>query len=349
MKLKLSVIMSSLLAISLVACNGGGSGSGGGTDNGGGGDNNLTIRTLATLSSTNTPYSPTCMYRSQANLSWYLVKNDGSGTGVQYFESTGAVNNVSGLTVLNTSDTCLANDFQLTWVNNSNATTVNIYDMFSHTTTAFNLSNAGVAGSQVASSSFAYDSNANSVVANNNFTNNNFGLSQFVSTNPNAYTNLAVGALSNITNSVIYGFKTFAGGSESTVGQLLPASAPANPAQYVIYKTDTQSILATVNFVNSQGNPISAMAAAVDFITPSPLANKYVIQTGLVQPSLYICSVTGTVGNSITATCGAPITSSVLANKYKIMRLLSYNGTSITFYGLNMLNQTIGIFTLTQN
>ncbi len=346
MKLKLSVIMSSLLALSLVACNGGG---GGGSDNGGGGDNSVTIKTLATLSSTNTPYSPTCMYKSQANLSWYLVKNDGSGTGVQYFESTGVVNNVSGLTAITTSDTCLSNDFQLTWVSNSNATTVNVYDMFSHTTTAFNLSNSGVAGSQVASSSFAYDSNANSVVANNNFSNNNFGLSQFVGTNPNSYTSLAVGALSNITNSVMYGFRTFAGGSESTVGQLLPASAPANPAQYVIYRTDTQATLATVNFVNSQGNPITAMTAAVDFITPSALANKYVIQTGLVQPSLYVCSVTSTVGNVVTATCGAPITSSVLANQYKIMRLLSYNGTSITFYGLNMLNQTIGIFTLTQN
>lgn len=346
MKLKLSVITLSLLALSLVACNGGG---GGGSSSNGGGDNNVTIKTLATLSSTNTPYSPTCMYRSQADLSWYLVKNDGSGTGVQYFESTGTVNNVSGLTVLTTSDTCQANDFQLTWVNNSNATTVNIYDMFSHTTTAFNLSNAGVAGSQVASSSFAYDSNANSVVANNNFTNNNFGLSQFVGTSPTSYISLAVGAAGNVTNSVMYGFRSFAGGSESTVGQLLPASAPANPAQYIIYRTDTQDTIATINFVNSQGNPISAMTAAVDFIPAGSLSNKYVIQTGLVQPTLYVCSITSTVGNVGTATCGTPITSSLLANQYKIMRLLSYNGMSITFYGLNMLNQTIGIFTLTQN
>lgn len=348
MKFNLSILMSSLLALSLASCGSGGDG--GTSNNGGNSDNNVTIKTLATLSGINTPYSPTCMYRSQANLSWYLVKNDGSGTGVQYFESTGVVNNVSGLTVLTNNDTCQANDEQLTWVNNNNATTVHIYDMFSNTTKAFNLSNTGVAGSQIASSSFAYSQITNSIVANNNFTNNNFGLSQFIGTNPTSYTNLPVGNAGNITNSVMYGFRTFAGASESTVGQLLPASAPANPAQYIIYRTDTQTTLLTVNFVNSQGNQINSMTAAVDFITPRMIGgNKYVIQTGLVQPSLYVCSLTQATGNVATATCGNPITSSLLANQYKIMRLLSYNGTSITFYGLNMLNQTIGIFTLTQN
>lgn len=34
------------------------------------------------------------MYHSMQNQSWYLVKADGSGTGVQYFESTGTVSNV---------------------------------------------------------------------------------------------------------------------------------------------------------------------------------------------------------------------------------------------------------------
>lgn len=343
MKIKLSALIATLLGLSLGACSSGSSSSGGG------GGSNISIQTIATLSGINTSYSPTCMYRSQASLSWYLVKNDGSGTGVQYFESTNTVSPVSGLTTLTTNDTCLPNDWQLVWVNNIAPTTVNVYDMFSHSTLVFDLSNTGIAGSQIASSSFGYDSSANTLVANSNFSNNNFGLSQFIGLLPSNYISLAVDSLANVTNSVMYGFRTFAGASESTIGELLPASAPANPAQYVIYRTDNQTVQASINFVNSQGNPISAMTSAVDFITPTSLANNYVIQTGLVQPSLFICTVTSSVGNLVTATCSSPITSTLLASQYKIMRLLSYDGTHITFYGMNLANQTVGIFALSQN
>jgi hypothetical protein len=233
-------------------------------------------------------------------------------------------------------------------VNSATANVLNVLDPFSDTTTSFNLGNAGLSGSQVSSTSFAYDHTDNYLIANSNFSNSNFGLSKILGTNPTTYSVLPVGSLSSSTNSVLYGFSSFGGGIASTIGQLLPASS-GTPASYVTYNANTSAVLLQVNFVDSTGAAISAMSATVDFLPISSQSNQFVIETGLVQPSLYICKIVNSASGLATASCGNPITSSILASQYKIMRLLSFDGTNIVFYGLNLTNQTVGIFSMSQS
>lgn len=340
-----------LIASGLTACNSGGSGGGGG-----GGDTGATVTTIATLSSTSVPYSPLCMYTSDHDDSFVFVKKDGSGSGAQYVPGSSTVTNISsGLPVISSTDTCLANVHQLTWVDSQN--NVHVYQGGT-TQTAFdvnqvyNLSGTGLSSDEIKASSFGSStSDFNLLFANRNYPAANFGISDFSGLNPTGYTAFPTGSLTGRTNTVVYGFTSATNDNGDVfVQQLLPTSGntPATLVTAAHNSDSTETIDYTVNFVNASNAAISDMSGAVDYLE-TEINNKanYIIETGLVQPNFYVCNtIVSTQNTNITMSCGNPITSSSLTSQYRVLRLLSYDGSKIVFFGLNVQAQSYGIFSI---
>lgn len=345
-----------VVGAAIVSCNSGSDGgSGGGGDDGG-----YSVSTIATLSPLNTPYFPTCIYHSDHDGSIVLVKRDGSGSGVQYFPNNSTVSTISsGLPIITANDTCLANTDQLTWVDNQD--NIHVYQggitpSFDDINQTYNLSATGLSASQIQTSSFASSTgDFNLLFANRNYPETNFGISQFVGLNPTSYTEFPTGNFTGRTNSVIYGFASAANDNGDVFMQQFLPSSGATPATIVTaahYGGDSsESVLYSVNFVNSNNSAITNMAGAVDYlVTDINDKANYLIQTGLIQPNFYLCNtIVSTVNRVITMSCNDPMTTSLLSSNYKVMRLLSFNGNKIVFYGINLTNQTVGIFSLSKN
>jgi hypothetical protein len=325
-------ILAIISATYLTAC--GGSGGSSGNGGGGGGSDLLNIKSIATLSGLNTTYSPSCIYLAGTN-NVYLVNGDGSGTGYNLNTSTGAIIQASGLPQINIAngDRCLNNYQTFTWVNEANPYLVHIYNPNDNTTVTADLSQAGIIGSLVSNNvSFAYVSGT--LTANSNFSGNNqIQFSQFTLPNPSSYVVLNNSQYSGYISSVLYGFN----GDGNQWQQLAPANSGYNLPAAVIYEMPQKTYVTPI--VDSNNQAITAMSAVWDW---TGAGTGIVVTSGLIQPTLYYCPLT----NKPSYQCVKSYTSSDFAHKYKILRLLGGNATTIYFMGIDLTKSDVEIFSM---
>lgn len=336
-QLKRNVILVSTLTVLLTACSGVGSDS---FNDGGGGDNSLNIQSIATISSSlNSDYYSNCIYYSGYSIN--LVKIDGSGNGYALNTSNGRVTPVSRLPSINLAngDQCLTNYQSLTWVNSANPYIVNIYNAGANTTTAVDLSNAGLLGSEILSTSFVLSGSGSTLYANNNFLNNDtFGFTSFILPNPTTYTEITNSLYANRSNTnVLYGFT----GSGNQFMQLFRANTllnqPAAIANIQISNGIMAQNLSTITDTNNQIIP--AMMSIWDY---TPAGKGVVVTTGALQPVLYKCPLVA--ANQYQ--CDKSYTGTELTNRYRIMRLLGGNANQVYFLGIDLVKADIEIFSL---
>ena len=327
-----------MLAASLTACGGGGGGSS--DNNGGGGNGGLSIQSIATISpSLNSQYSPTCIY--YYGYSVYLVKGDGSGTGYALNTSSSQASEVSGLPQINfaNGDQCLPNYQELTWINSSNPYVVNIFNPDTKTTTAADLSNTGLLGSDISRTSFNLSGDSTTLYANNNFLNNgSFNFTRFDLPNPTTYTDVSNSLYANRSNAnVLYGFS----GAGGQMLQLFRADTqlnqPAAIANIQISNGLMAQNLATITDTNSQVIP--AMMSVWDY---TPAGKGVVVTTGALQPVLYKCPLVAAYQYQ----CDNSYTSTELTSRYRIMRLLGGNANQVFFMGIDLTKADIEIFSM---
>lgn len=341
----IKTITTSLLLITLLsACGSGGSGS---NTNNGNTPNGLSIQSVASITSILTPsYNQACMYSYGTNT--YLVKTDGSGTGVSLNTSTGQLSQVNSLPPINSAngDTCLVNSGELTWYNQSNPLVVNVYDPFTSVTTSVDLSSTTLSVNDIPRTSFMLANSGSTLYASNNFANDgSVGVSKFnLTTSPvRTYTQLSNSQYStfNFATPVVFGFWGVQGSSL----QMYPTDNTNNLPAMILWMLvaggghPEQQTIQTITDTNMQ--PITAMSAAWDW---TPAAQGVVVTAGMVQPVIYRCPASNTIANNFT--CDKTYTSSVLTTKYRIMRLLGGNSNKVYFMGMNLANSTVDIFSM---
>lgn len=333
--------MITTLSSIIVAC-----GTGGSVGNSGG-DNSTPssgINSLASIDSMlNTQYINTCIYKYGNEV--ILVKGDNSGKGVGIDVTTGNITQQTGLPKINIAngDACLANFYQLTWINTKTPTTLNVFDPMVQKTNITDLSQTGIAGSNIALSSFDWDSSSNSLFANNTFLNDGYvGFSLFNLTSPiTTYQNLDNSGYYRQGTPVLFGFW----GLGSEFSQMYHANTTSKlPALFVIstvvgHGNPIQQQVNTITDTNNQVIP--AMATAWDITN---VGTDMLITTGAVQPVLYRCTRSISIQNNFT--CSKTYTNSDLLSKYHILRLLGGTSNTLYFLGINLAKSTIDIFSM---
>ena len=338
---KLNLLFATILAASLTACNSGGGGSSGGGDGTGGGGSDLNLQSVATIRGLNGSFNPSCIY-SYGTLV-YLVKGDGSGTGLQLDTTTGQVTQTSGLSSINLSngDQCLPNYQQLVWVNSGSPSVVNLFDPSQRQTVSVNLSQTGISGSDITKSGFslAGSSTNPTIYANTNFLNNGtFGFSSFSGLNPTSYTQIDNSSyLNRDISRVLYGFM----GNNGAFVQLIPTDTTNNiPAGFLSVQNSSGVTFQHIStFTDSDSNPINAMSTAWDYTSAG---NGVIVTTGFLQPVLYKC----TLATQYELHCDKTYTSTELTTKYRIMRILGGNANTLYFMGMDLSKSDIEIFSM---
>lgn len=347
------ILTLTILAAAIAGCVGGGSSgttdnNGGGNNNGGGSNNGgtptATITKLKVLdSTTNTNYSPTCLY-SHGGVT-YIVKADGSGNGVSINVNNGTIKDETYLPKVDmkSGDVCLDNFGQLTWYNSSNTSVIKVMDPDNGSNAnvkTIDLSTTGVSGSEISNTSYSLGQGT-LLFANNTFLNNGYiGFSDLsLDDLPNThFTPLDYSNYQRTGDKPLYGFN----GVGVNFIQLLKADGEGLPALEIsVINVPGSSPIQTIRSItDTNGNAIAAMSTAWDFTNSG---KSVIVVTGAVQPVIYNCPVSADPHNF---QCDKSYTNSELTSKYRIMRVLGANNSILYFMGMDVANAEIDIFAM---
>jgi len=325
----------------LTACSGGVGGTGSSSGGTGGGSSVLNIQSVATIDSVlNASYTPACSY--QYGGTTFLVKNDGSGSGVGLNLGTGQVNQLANLPKISSTngDVCMVNFGQLTWYNKSNTSVINVFDPDTKTNKTIDLSHTVFSGSDISNTSFDLDVGHNVLYANRTFLDDGYvGFVSFdLTQNPiTSFVALDNSSYFRRANPVLFGFW----GVGSSYMQMYPTS---NNLPAIIVSTQIASGYVAQNVLSitdTNNNPISAFATATDWVNTS---QGIAVITGGLQPVIYGCARSTSI--TMNFTCNNTYTDSELVSHYRIMKLLGSNAHQLYFMGMDLVKGNINIFSL---